>query len=157
MPNHWAAIAIPTYRNYVIRSQRADAKDALLSLATAQAEAYVMMGQISSAILEYESILQRFPDDPDVLVALREIESKANRLNAEPEPVESNPNAKPTAKSAASKESDTRTSLRGLEDGRQSMLKIFVESKVITQGDFELCWVKNNDAAPGGKESEIGA
>ena len=30
-----AAVAIPTYRNYVIRSQRSDAKDALLALATA--------------------------------------------------------------------------------------------------------------------------
>src|SRR5712691_10929069 len=47
------------------------------------AEAYVAMGQLSSAILEYESILQRFPDDPDVLAALGEIESKANSLNLE--------------------------------------------------------------------------
>ena len=30
------------------------------------AEAYVQMGQLSSAILEYETILQRYPDDPDV-------------------------------------------------------------------------------------------
>ncbi|MBM4218719.1 MAG: type IV pilin protein [Gammaproteobacteria bacterium] len=29
-----AAVAIPSYRNYVIRSQRSDAKDALLALAT---------------------------------------------------------------------------------------------------------------------------
>ena len=34
------------------------------------AQAYVMMGQLSSAILEYESILQRCPDDADVLAAL---------------------------------------------------------------------------------------
>ncbi len=36
-----AAIAIPSYRNYVIRSQRADAKDALLALATAQEKHYL--------------------------------------------------------------------------------------------------------------------
>ena len=42
------------------------------------AQAYVLMGQLSSAILEYESILQRFPDDSDVQAALKEIESKAN-------------------------------------------------------------------------------
>src|SRR5213076_1339043 len=42
------------------------------------AQAYVVMGQLSSAILEYESILQRYPDDPDVLAALGEIESKAS-------------------------------------------------------------------------------
>src|SRR5512135_737365 len=49
------------------------------------AEAYVQMGQLSSAILEYETILQRNPDDPDVRKALKQIESKAN--NFAPEPV----------------------------------------------------------------------
>src|SRR5712671_988038 len=48
------------------------------------AEAYVGMGQLSSAILEYETILQRFPDDPDVQAALGEIESKANSISSEP-------------------------------------------------------------------------
>src|SRR5213083_1364335 len=47
------------------------------------AQAYVMMGQLSSAILEYESILQRCPDDADVLSALSEIENKANTLNVQ--------------------------------------------------------------------------
>src|SRR5580692_239946 len=50
------------------------------------AQAYVHMGQLSSAILEYETILQRFPEDPDVQAALKEIESKANNF-----PVESMP------------------------------------------------------------------
>src|SRR5580765_276888 len=44
------------------------------------AEAYVQMGQLSSAILEYETILQRFPEDPDVQRALKQIESKANNF-----------------------------------------------------------------------------
>src|SRR5215468_7415375 len=47
------------------------------------AEAYVQMGQLSSAILEYETILQRFPDDPDVQQALKQIESKANNFPVE--------------------------------------------------------------------------
>ena len=42
------------------------------------AEAYVQLGQLSSAIMEYETILQRFPDDPDVRKALNEIENKTN-------------------------------------------------------------------------------
>src|SRR3982751_4780528 len=42
------------------------------------AQAYVQMGQISSAILEYETILQRFPADVESQKALRQIESKAN-------------------------------------------------------------------------------
>src|SRR5947199_5647975 len=44
------------------------------------AQAYVQMGQLSSAILEYETILQRYPDDPDVQAALKAIESKANNF-----------------------------------------------------------------------------
>jgi type IV pilus assembly protein PilE len=36
-----AAVAIPSYRNYVMRSQRSDAKDALLALATAQEKFYL--------------------------------------------------------------------------------------------------------------------
>src|SRR5882672_8658453 len=44
------------------------------------AQAYVQMGQLSSAILEYETILQRCPEDPDVQSALKEIESKANNF-----------------------------------------------------------------------------
>src|SRR5439155_23116757 len=48
------------------------------------AQAYVQMGQLSSAILEYETILQRFPDDPDVQAALQQIETKANHFAVEP-------------------------------------------------------------------------
>src|SRR5216117_3119769 len=41
------------------------------------AQAYVQLGQLSSAILEYESILQRFPEDREVQAALVEIERRA--------------------------------------------------------------------------------
>src|SRR5580658_5588057 len=41
------------------------------------AQAYVQLGQLSSAILEYETVLQRVPEDKDVQSALREIEAKA--------------------------------------------------------------------------------
>jgi type IV pilus assembly protein PilE len=36
-----AAVAIPSYRNYILRSQRSDAKDALLALATQQEKFYL--------------------------------------------------------------------------------------------------------------------
>ena len=36
-----AAVAVPSYRNYVVRSQRADAKDALLALASQQEKHYL--------------------------------------------------------------------------------------------------------------------
>src|SRR5213592_4351009 len=50
------------------------------------AQAYVQMGQLSSAILEYKTILQRCPNDPDVQAALKEIESKANNFAVEAPP-----------------------------------------------------------------------
>src|SRR5512133_2413422 len=50
------------------------------------AEAYVQLGQLSSAILEYETILQRVPDDPDVLKALSDIEGRAASIPAQTPP-----------------------------------------------------------------------
>ncbi len=45
-----AAVAIPSYRNYVIRSNRADAKDALLALATAQEKHYLQCNSYATTI-----------------------------------------------------------------------------------------------------------
>jgi len=45
-----AAVAIPSYRNYVIRSQRSDAKDALLALATAQEKFYLQCNSYATGI-----------------------------------------------------------------------------------------------------------
>lgn len=52
------------------------------------AKIYVRLGQISSAILEYEGVLQRSPDDGEALAALGELESKmpGYAAVAEPEP-----------------------------------------------------------------------
>src|SRR5579871_297066 len=62
------------------------------------AQAYVQMGQLSSAILEYETILQRFPDDPDVQKALKQIETKANNLSEQAQaPVAEAATGKPAA------------------------------------------------------------
>src|ERR1039458_5830171 len=46
------------------------------------AEAYAEMGQLSSAILEYETVLQRQPNDVEVQTALRQIEDKASNSAA---------------------------------------------------------------------------
>jgi type IV pilus assembly protein PilE len=45
-----AAVAIPSYRNYVIRSQRSDAKDAVLALATQQEKHYLQCNRYGTAI-----------------------------------------------------------------------------------------------------------
>lgn len=105
------------------------------------AQAYVQMGQLSSAILEYETILQRFPDDPDVQKALKQIEAKASNFT-EQFPV-AEPAAAAPAKPAASGKTKTtsKVSADKVDDGRQAMHKIFVEGKIITAGDFDLSWV----------------
>jgi hypothetical protein len=115
------------------------------------AQAYVEMGQLSSAILEYETILQRYPSDPDVQAALKQIESKANNFPFEAMPAE----AAPSIKAATPKEGGPKTPGKPrtaeVEDGRRTMHKIFVESKLITAGDFELCWSTPDPlSAPGG-------
>lgn len=98
------------------------------------AQAYVLLGQLSSAILEYETILQRFPDDPDVKAALLEIESKANSLNAAPVTDTYLTSTKTSVTGKGGKTTDV------VDDGRHAMYKIFVESKAIAAGDFDLCW-----------------
>jgi tetratricopeptide (TPR) repeat protein len=103
------------------------------------AEAYVDMGQLSSAILEYETILQRCPDDPDVQKALAQIESRANNFSRQ-SPVADTEMSKPIPFPKATKTPERNGSGK-IDDGRQSMYKIFVESKLISPGDFDLCWV----------------
>ena len=44
------AIAIPSYRNYVMRSQRSDAKDAVLALATQQEKHYLQCNAYADVI-----------------------------------------------------------------------------------------------------------
>ena len=62
------------------------------------AEAYVQLGQLSSAILEFETILQRHPDDQDAMAAMAQIESKANNLTTPaPEPEVVTPAPKPSS------------------------------------------------------------
>lgn len=45
-----AAIAVPSYRQYVVRSQRVDAKSALLALATAQEKFYLQCNTYATAL-----------------------------------------------------------------------------------------------------------
>jgi tetratricopeptide (TPR) repeat protein len=113
------------------------------------AEAYVQMGQLSSAILEYETILQRFPDDPDVQKALKQIESKANNFSEQIAPAEAPaPTAKAAPTSNGKAHKGSKTAPDKVDDGRQAMHKIFVDSKMISAGDFDLCWVAPDLSRP---------
>lgn len=110
------------------------------------AQAYVQMGQFSSAILEYETILQRNPNDPDVQAALRDIEARSKSVA--PPPV-----LTPTAAPAPAREPGTKLLRKSalkleIDDGRKAMHRIFVESKLIAAGDFDLCWTTPDPHAP---------
>jgi tetratricopeptide (TPR) repeat protein len=110
------------------------------------AQAYLQQGQLSSAILEYETILQRRPEDGDVRAALKQIEDRASNAAVQ------------TGDDATSLPSVSDTTMlrrkakprvlpaEDVDDGRKSMYKIFVDSKLITAGDFDLCW-RNADLA----------
>jgi tetratricopeptide (TPR) repeat protein len=112
------------------------------------AQAYVQMGQLSSAILEYETVLQRHPNDRDVKAALIEIESKANNfpLEATPETPRKSGDTVIMTKPATT----GKTVQADVEDGRRMMHKIFVDSKLVSQGDFDLCWPSANVTPPPG-------
>src|SRR3954452_8443674 len=45
------------------------------------ANAYVQLGQLSSAIMEYETVLQLIPDDVEASSAVKQLSSKAEKLN----------------------------------------------------------------------------
>lgn len=98
------------------------------------AQAYVQLGQLSSAILEYESILQRVPNDPDVQKALTDIERRATTV-ATPAAPEADFSAKPSV--AAAK---TSVAPAEFDDGKQAMQKLFVDGKLIAPPEFNALW-----------------
>jgi len=117
------------------------------------AQAYVQMGQLSSAILEYETVLQRFPDDTDVKAALAEIESRASNFSVEsvdslaempasnPAPAGGPAESHAPAPSAGNAVRRAKPAPVGdIDDGREGMQKIFVGGKHIAAADFDLCW-----------------
>lgn len=118
------------------------------------AHAYVLMGQLSSAILEYESILQRHPDDVEAQTALNEIESKASRFTEEtPEPAASRISQPTQAKATGQTRlasSGSRASVTETDDGRQTLVKLFVETKVMSQANFDSCWPPAGAVDPSG-------
>jgi hypothetical protein len=111
-------------------------EDDVVNTAKRIAQAYLTQGQLSSAILEYETVLQRRPEDADVNTALKQIEDRAS-------------NAAMQSVSDITLTSVSDTSIRRqalarpseeVDDGHKSLYKIFVDTKVIAAGDFDLCW-----------------
>ena len=109
------------------------------------AQAYLQHGQLSSAILEYETILQRQPNDEDVRTALKQIEEKANSAVTQ-QPVDPTvlPSVSETTLLRRQGKSTVVATPANVDDGRKSLQKVFVESKIISAGDFDLCWQNVN-------------
>lgn len=118
------------------------------------AQAYVMMGQLSSAILEYEGVLQRNPDDVEVRNALAELENKASSLNIQGSTTEPVDATKHFTRTPKAKSSDAKPSSSESDDGRKAMQKIFVDSKLIAQADFDLSWPKPDPSTSPAKPVE---
>jgi len=114
-------------------------EEEVISISKRIAQAYRETGQLSSAILEFETILQRRPNDADAQKSLKQIEDKTSNAAVQPNGTEPAALASPskTLKAEAKK---SRAEAEESGDGRKSMQKIFVEGKVISADDFELCW-----------------
>jgi tetratricopeptide (TPR) repeat protein len=111
------------------------------------AQAYLHQGQLSSAILEYETVLQRRPEDADVRAALKQIEDRASNAAAQAGP-EAATLPTVTDTQILKRKAKARAASEEVDDGRKSLYKIYVESKLITAGDFDLCWRNVDLSAP---------
>lgn len=115
------------------------AKDAL-STSKRIASAYFQLGQLSSAILEYESVLQSHPDDPDVKTALAEIESRATSFSTPPVP-DAPPAVNGVTLTNGRANGAAHARAAGpVDDGRETMRKLFVGGKHLEPAGFEQCW-----------------
>lgn len=103
------------------------------------AQAYMQSGQLSSAILEFETVLQQRPDDAEVQSALRQIEDRASNMGGQSGGVEQAALTMVADGPRGSAKSDSAAAGE-IDDGRKTMRKIFVDSKIISAGDFDLCW-----------------
>jgi tetratricopeptide (TPR) repeat protein len=114
-------------------------EEELVSTSKRIAQAYLQQGQLSSAILEYETVLQRRPEDADVRAALKQIEDRASNAAVQAAPEAATlPSVSDTQ--MIKRKAKSRAAVDEVDDGRKSLYKIYVDSKIITAGDFDLCW-----------------
>lgn len=112
------------------------------------AKAYVLSGKLSSAILEYESILQVFPNDAEVQSALTEIENRATNFALPPAVLAAEPASRTAPVSPKPKAAGEPAGPAELDDGRTVMRKLLVEGKHVSTADFELYWTSPNGTEP---------
>src|SRR5580700_3885395 len=86
------------------------------------AQAYLQQGQLSSAILEYETVLQRRPEDADVRAALKQIEDRASNAAVQAGPEAAAVPA--VSDTTMMRRKKARTAADEIDDGRKSLYKI---------------------------------
>ncbi len=59
--------------------QKIGRQEETIAMSRKLAETYATLNQYSSAVLEYEGILQRDPDDPEIMAALGEVEERMHK------------------------------------------------------------------------------
>lgn len=91
------------------------------------AHAYVHLGQLSSAILECEGILQKFPADAECLAVLSELESKMSGLGG---------GGTQDAKGSVNPE-QTFADAEQFEDSNEALIKFFQEQKLLSEKDVK--------------------
>ncbi len=110
------------------------------------ASAYVQLGQLSSALLEYETILQSHPDDAEVAAAMAEIHKNAAPAGGDPGP------AATTAPSSETtfgrKKQISPAALASVDDGRDSMQRVFVDGRLASAAEFAECWMASAGTPP---------
>src|ERR1700693_3473735 len=102
------------------------------------AKARISLGQISQAILEYEGLLQEYPDDPEVLASLSEIAAKTSQLST------AHPSGAPSLREASKPTPPAPTLAAGAaappssspkpmpEDGDRALVDVLLAEKLIT-------------------------
>lgn len=115
-------------------------EEGLIATSKRLAGAYASNGQLSSAIMEYEGLLQHKPDDAEVQNALAEIEARASGISSDEQAEEIPQDPSTPGKRIA----------RCIDDGSKGLHKVFVEGKFITQFDWDNCWQPIDYDAPTG-------
>jgi len=104
------------------------------------AKAHISLGQISQAILEYEGILQEYPDDPEIRKALAELEAKTSQLSASRQPSGAPPLREdskptptaPTLAAGAAAPPPSSPPKQNQEDGNKALVDVLIAEKMLT-------------------------
>jgi hypothetical protein len=109
-------------------------RDDTLRVAKKLAAAYVELGQISQAILEYEGILQESPDDATAQQALADLESKTSNLSSRrgSGTPSSDEDSKPNPPAGATAGAPSLSTKRPPSDGDRALADILVAEKLVT-------------------------